>query len=120
MNRAQPLLKPENVEFKTENDDTPPPSLCQAHSASPTAQSVLEAVRQVKASQRNLQAELHKIITLKRKHQQDHDDTDANNATSKRVKPKYEYEPDTDTDSNSDTDNNGEKSVSPELMDDDE
>lgn len=95
-------MKAESVKIKTEYS-TPAPSLHRGNSSSPTAQGLLEAVRQMKTCKKNLQAQLYEITSLKRKHQQDDDDSDASRAPTRRVKS-VTYQLDTDTDSNSDND----------------
>ena len=81
---------------------------------------MIEDIRRLKASMKNIQTKLHSIISLKRKYQPDHDDTDADNATSRSIKPDFDHETDTGTDTSSDSGNDREQSVSPELTDDDE
>jgi hypothetical protein len=97
-------VKADSVKIKTEYS-TPAPSLPRSNFSSPTAQGLLEAVRQMKACKKNLQAQLYEINSLKRKHQQDEDDSDASRAPTRRVKSvTYQLDTDTDTDSNSDND----------------
>lgn len=98
--RAESLVKAESIKVKTEYS-TQAPILLEGNSSSPTAQGLLEAVRQMKACKKNLQAQLYEINSLKRKHQQDDDDNDASRAPARRVKSvTYQLE----TDSSSDND----------------
>lgn len=97
--RAEPLVKTESVTIKVEGASAPAPIPSWNVSSSSTAESLLEAVRQMKASRKNLQAQLHKINSLKRKRQDDIDNGGSAPAPRRRVMKHITYAADTDSSS---------------------
>jgi len=106
--------KAEFVKVEPESSDTPAPTSTNGYDASPTAQGVLDTVRQIQTLQMKLQAQLQKVNSFKRKR----DDDEVNIETRpppRRAQPSI-FSPESDIDSefgepdgkNSDEEESGE------------
>lgn len=120
--RAASVVKTDVVKIKTEYR-TPGPKLQQSTPSSPSPQGLLDAIRQMKAAKKELRAELQKINSLKRKHQQDDNDSDGSRTPAKRTPAKRAksviYAMETDAESEGDSDHGEGASVAAEETEDD-
>jgi hypothetical protein len=95
--QIEPQAKAEFVKVEPESSDTPAPTSTNGCNASPTAQGILDTVRQIQTLQMKLQAQLQKVNSFKRKR----DDDEVNIETRPppiRAKPsRFSHESDIDS-----------------------